>query len=164
MRGRRGEVDGEGPSGIGGSREAWSVFPLPTWAWEACWVPRPAPRPSGAPFGHVGLKGMGEREEGGKRNTGGLWRGDPPGPEDQGRHNGHFPHPLGPREACWGLPPSRTPSSCLVLGAWSREDEKRQTGRGPFGSEDQQGACLELPLPTQAPGSLPGSQAWSSAL
>ena len=26
--------------------------------------------------------------------------GDPPGLEDQGRHGGCFPHPLGPWEAC----------------------------------------------------------------
>ena len=57
--GRRGEVDREGPSGIGGSGQAQLAFPLPTQAKEAFWAFGSSPLSSRAPSGHVGPRTMG---------------------------------------------------------------------------------------------------------
>lgn len=67
------------------------VIPCPISSWEACWGPRPGPPPSEVPYGCMGARGIGGREEGGR---GGADVGSPPGPEDQGKHGWHFPHPL----------------------------------------------------------------------
>lgn len=67
---------------------------------------------------------------------------DPLGLEDQGKHSWHFPHPLGPQEACWaprlGPPPSKAHSSCvgpegMVVGRGEADGEGPYKTRGSGG-------------------------------
>lgn len=71
--------------------------------------------------------------EGGRGRKGEAHGRGPLRPEDQEMCHGHFPHPLGPQEACWALGPGLL-SSWAASSCWSpggiggREDGGRGGG------------------------------------
>ena len=80
---------------------------------------------------------------GGKRRRVRPWRGDPPGPEDQGRCGGCFPWQLRPGKPVgllgWILCPPRPPLGCIVPRGveGSRGRRGEVDSEGSSGSEDQ---------------------------
>ena len=130
------------PQGLGGSGRACLVFPLPTWLRGACWAPEPGPPPSEAPSGHVGPRGVGWREEGGRGREMDSWGGTLRDQRIRGGVAGVSPAHSGPRKAAggpgWVLCLLGPPPAALVLG-WGGEEERRME-RGSLGSEDQGGA------------------------
>ena len=152
-------------AGSGGGAPRISAAQSP---WEACWAPGPGPLISRTPSGFMGPRRVGgRREEKEERQTVG---GDPPGPEDQGRRGGRFPHPLGPGKLA-GLPgripnPPRPPlgrnDPTGIRGRWG---EKRRDGqwRGTLQNRGIRGSALGISPAHSALGSLLGLRVWSPA-
>ena len=128
------------PGGPLGARRirAKSAYCLtcPTGTQEGCGAPGLRPLPSKAPSGLCWSYGHRRETGGGGRREEAGGRG-PLGTEDHGRREGHFPHPLGPREGCWaprpGPPFSGGPSSPVGPRVGGRKEEGGRGGEAAGG-------------------------------